>query len=174
VAESLSSYQSSNIERTNLSGEAQVSEAGLIASARQGDEAAWEALVRQYQEAVFRLAYLLLGDADEAEDVAQEAFIRAFRALDRFDMSRPLRPWLLQITANLARNKRRAMGRYLGALTRLIWINSKPMANTEDQSLEHLESRTLWQAVRRLNPADQQVVYLLSLEESGQMAESLR
>jgi RNA polymerase sigma-70 factor (ECF subfamily) len=153
-----------------------VSEASLIASARQGDGAAWEALVRQYQEAVFRLAYLLLGDADEAEDVTQEAFIRAFRALDRFDTSRPLRPWLLQITANLARNKRRAMGRYLGALTRLIWTNSKPMANTEDQSLEHLESRTLWQAVQRLNPADQQVVYLryfLELPEA-EMAAALQ
>jgi RNA polymerase sigma-70 factor (ECF subfamily) len=153
-----------------------VSEASLIASARQGDEAAWEALVRQYQEAVFRLAYLLLGDADEAEDVAQEAFIRAFRALDRFDTTRPLRPWLLQITANLARNERRAMGRYLGALTRLIWTDSKPMSSTEDQSIEHLESQRLWQVVQRLNSADQEVIYLrffLELPEA-EMAAALQ
>ena len=65
--------------------------------------AAWTTLVGQQQEAVFRLAYLLLGDADEAQDVAQEAFIRAFRALHRFDPARPLRPWLLSITANLVR-----------------------------------------------------------------------
>ncbi len=68
-----------------------MSEAKLIGRARQGDEAAWEILVRQHQEAAFRLAYLLLGDADEAEDVAQETFIRAFRSLDRFDPDRPLR-----------------------------------------------------------------------------------
>jgi RNA polymerase sigma-70 factor, ECF subfamily len=69
-----------------------VSEASLILQARQGDGTVWEKLVAQHQEAVFRLAYLLLGDADEAEDVAQETFIRAYRALDRFDVQRPLRP----------------------------------------------------------------------------------
>jgi RNA polymerase sigma-70 factor (ECF subfamily) len=88
-----------------------VSELNLVNQARQGDEAAWSTLVAQHQEGVFRLAYLLLSDADEAKDVAQEAFIRAFRSLDRFDPTRPMRPWLLQITANLARNRRRAIGR---------------------------------------------------------------
>jgi len=62
-----------------------VSESELIVSARQGDTLAWETLVRDHQDAVFRLAYLLLTDADEAQDMAQETFIRAFRALDRFD-----------------------------------------------------------------------------------------
>jgi RNA polymerase sigma-70 factor (ECF subfamily) len=137
-----------------------VSEADLIASARQGDAAAWEALVSQYQEPVFRLAYLLLGDADEAEDAAQETFIRAFRALERFDTARPLRPWLLRITANLAHNQRRAAGRYLSALTRLFWTNLKPVDSTEDQSLEQLESRAIWQAVRHLSAADQEAIYL--------------
>ena len=79
-----------------------------IESARQGDETAWVELVRLHQEAVFRLAYLFLGDPDEAEDAAQETFIRAYRALGRFDTSRPLRPWLLQIVANLTRNRRRS------------------------------------------------------------------
>ncbi|MEW5987644.1 MAG: sigma factor, partial [Chloroflexota bacterium] len=93
----------------------QVDEAQWVARARQGDNAAWLGLVTQYQEAVFRLAYLILRDADEAEDVAQETFVRAFRSLGRFDSSRPLRPWLLTIAANLARNRRRAIGRYLAA-----------------------------------------------------------
>ncbi|MBV9786854.1 MAG: hypothetical protein JOZ51_01680, partial [Chloroflexi bacterium] len=80
---------------TNFSRGVLVDQSDLIVRAQQGDGTAWEHLVRQHQDAVFRLAYLLLGDADDADDVAQETFIRAFGALDRFDPSRPLRPWLL-------------------------------------------------------------------------------
>ena len=96
-----------------------VTETELIRSARRGDTAAWEALTRLHQEPVFRFAYLLLGDPDEAQDAAQETFIRAFYALRRFDETRPLRPWLMSIAANLSRNRRRTLGRYLNALTRL-------------------------------------------------------
>ena len=71
-----------------------LSDPDLIARARRRDEAAWEALAREHQEAVFRLAYLILGDPADADDVAQEAFIRAYGALDRFDTSRAVRPWL--------------------------------------------------------------------------------
>jgi RNA polymerase sigma-70 factor, ECF subfamily len=137
-----------------------VSESDLIAGARQGDVAAWEALVGDHQDAVFRLAYLFLADADEAQDTAQEAFIRAFQALDRFDMSRPLRPWLLRITANLARNRLRSAGRYWAALQRLFWEHPEPAINVEEKSLQQIEAQQLWQAVRRLNVADQQIIYL--------------
>ena len=57
-------------------GKADRLEADLIRRARAGDEAAYERLVREHQEAVFRLAYLFLGSAADAEDVAQEVFIR--------------------------------------------------------------------------------------------------
>lgn len=139
-----------------------MSEANLVARARQGDEAAWVDLVRQQQVAVFRLAYLLLGDADEAEDVAQEAFIRAFRALDRFDLDRPLRPWLLRITANLARNRRRALGRYLAALRRSLEAAPQPVASNPvgEHVRQQEEARALWQAVQRLRRTDQEVIYL--------------
>jgi RNA polymerase sigma-70 factor (ECF subfamily) len=83
----------------------------LIRLAVNGDATAWEPLVLAHQQAVFRLAYLLLGDPDEAEDVAQETFLRAWRALKGFDSTRPLRPWLLSIAANLSRNRYRSAGR---------------------------------------------------------------
>jgi RNA polymerase sigma-70 factor (ECF subfamily) len=138
-------------------------EPDLIASAQQGEATGWEALVQQHQAAVFRLAYLLLGDPGEAEDVAQEAFIRAYHALDRFDPSRPLRPWLLRIAANLARNRRRAWGRYLAALQRSL-LSEPPAAehleHVEHLAAEQLQAAELWQAVRRLAPADQEVIYL--------------
>ena len=60
-----------------------MTESDLIGRARQGDEAAYESLVKEHQQAVFRLAYLLLGDKHDAEDVAQETFIQAFAALTR-------------------------------------------------------------------------------------------
>lgn len=132
----------------------------LIASARQGEPAGWEALVAHHQEAVFRLAYLLLGDADDAQDVAQEAFIRAYRALERFDSTRPLRPWLLRITANLARNRRRAMGRYVAALQRAWRAEPEPVVHVERATVQQLDAQQLWQAVRRLSAADQEVIYL--------------
>lgn len=154
-----------------------MSEANLIQQARRGDEVAWAMLVGQYQEAVFRLAYLLLADADEAKDVAQEVFIRAFYALDRFDSSRPLHPWLLSITTNLARNRQRSLGRYLAAVTR--WFQTEPepvMPNPGDEHLRQQEAKTLWQAVQRLSRADQEIIYLryfleLSVEEAAEAAE---
>ncbi len=137
----------------------------LIASARQGEQAGWDGLVQQHQAAVFRLAYLLLGDADDAQDVAQEAFIRAFGALERFDTARPLRPWLLRITANLARNRRRSVGRYVAALQRALRAEPEPAGATsavyvEHATLQQIDAQQLWQAVRRLSPPDQEVVYL--------------
>ena len=93
-------------------------ESTLVRHAANGDAAAWEPLVLAHQEAVFRLSYLLLGDPDDADDVAQETFLRAWNHLKRFDPTRPLRPWLLSIASNLASNRRRSAGRYLAALTR--------------------------------------------------------
>lgn len=137
-----------------------MTEQELVARAREGSAAAWEALVREHQQAVYRLAYLILGNAHEAEDVAQEAFLRAFRALDRFDPARQLRPWLLQITANAARNHRRSAGRYLAALQRLVQTAPEPARTFAGSSVAQLDAEALWQAVRRLSRADQEIIYL--------------
>ncbi len=147
----------------------------LVQQARQGDLAAWETLMLTHQEAVFRLAYLLLGDPDDAEDIAQEVFIRAYHALHRFDKTRPLRPWLLRITSNLARNRRRSLGRYFAALQRFGRGEAAlagDAAEVEAESIRQRNARSLWQAVQRLNAADQQVIYLrhfmgLSVEETA-------
>ncbi|NTU85621.1 MAG: RNA polymerase sigma factor [Chloroflexales bacterium] len=132
-------------------------EAELIRQAVAGDVGAWEALVRAHQQPVFRLAYLLLGDADEAEDVAQETLIRAHRALAGFNAERPLRPWLLRIATNLAHNRRRSTRRYLAALRRT-FEGAPSFAAPPELSGE--EAQELWQAIRRLGPTDQEVIYL--------------
>ncbi len=67
--------------------------------------------MRGHQAVAFRTAFLITGDGSEAEDAAQEAFIKAYRALGRFRSGAPFRPWLLAVVANEARNRRRAAGR---------------------------------------------------------------
>jgi RNA polymerase sigma-70 factor (ECF subfamily) len=134
-------------------------ESALVRHAANGDAAAWETLVGLHQEAVFRLAYLLLGDPDDAKDVAQDSFLRAWRSLRSFDTTRPLRPWLLSITANLARNRRRSAGRYFAALMRA--FREEPVSERiEEKSTRSFQARELWEAVQKLNVLDRQIVYL--------------
>lgn len=150
-----------------------MNEAALIRRAADGDAEAWEPLVQAHQETVFRLSYLLLGDPDDAEDIAQETFLRAWKHLRRFDPSRPLRPWLLSIASNLASNRRRSAGRYVSALMRA--FRDEPRAVTpEEKSAQHIEASNLWKAVQNLSAPDQQIVYLryfldLSVAETAEV-----
>ena len=131
-------------------------EAELIELARRGDGDAYVALLRLHQDVSFRTAYLILGTAEEAEDVAQEAFVKAFRALGRFHAGRPFRPWLLRIVANEARNHRRSAGRR-GALAvraahEIPWRGTTP--SPEDDLLAAEGRAELLSAVARLSPGD--------------------
>lgn len=85
--------------------------------------------------------------------------MRAYLKLDRFDTTRPFRPWLLSIAANLARNRRRSIGRYWAALRRY-WQNEPPAATNKPDWDGRLEARQLWQAVQRLRPIAQEIIYL--------------
>lgn len=145
----------------------------LILRAANGDVNAWEPLVLAHQQAVFRLAYLLLGDPDDAEDIAQETFLRAWKHIQAFDSTRPLKPWLLSITSNLASNRRRSAGRYLAALTRAFRDEPRSSAIEEKYS-QHMQANDLWKAVQTLKIPDQQIVYLryfldLSVAETAEV-----
>lgn len=98
--------------------DAVANEAKLVERARAGDPDAYGDLVTIHQAAAFRVAYLLLGTPADAEDAAQEAFVKAHAALWRFRAGRPFRPWLLEIVANEARNRRRSLGRRARLLDR--------------------------------------------------------
>ena len=139
--------------RSGTDATANRTEVNLIQQARRGDAAAWEVLVRQHQEAAFRLAYLLLRDSADAEEVAQDAFVRAYQSLDRFDETRPFRPWLLQITRNLAKNRLRSLSRYW-QMVRRYWQAIEP------NNVQQNEAKLLWQAVQQLRPKAQEVIYL--------------
>lgn len=152
-----------------------LSEVDLVLRARGGEGAAWEAIVGRHREAVFRYAYLQLGDAAEAEDVAQEAFIRAYRSFYRFDPARPLRPWLLRIARNVARNRWRGWMRRVRATER--WRNEVEMEAAAEgaRSLDEMgeAAAQLKGIVEALREPDRQVIYLrfflgLTLEETGE------
>jgi RNA polymerase sigma-70 factor (ECF subfamily) len=79
----------------------------LIERTLAGDDAAFGQLVERYQRSAFNIAYRMLGNREEARDVAQEAFWRAYRNLGGFDLDRPLGPWLYRIVTNLSLNRLR-------------------------------------------------------------------
>ena len=83
-------------------------DAALVEAARAGSREAVEALFHRHWRRLYRAAYLICRDAAAAEDIAQESFLAALRALDRFDRRRPLGPWLDRIAANRAIDWQRA------------------------------------------------------------------
>ena len=83
----------------------------LAVRAGRGDHDAYSALVEAHRDIAFRVAYLVTGTAADAEDATQDAFVKAFRQIRRFDPNRPFRPWLLRIVGNEARNRRRSEAR---------------------------------------------------------------
>jgi RNA polymerase sigma-70 factor (ECF subfamily) len=142
-------------------------EAHLIERARHGDVSAFEALVRAHQEICFRTAWISSGAADDAEDAAQEAFMKAFAALPRFRAGAPFRPWLLTIVANEARNRRRSANRREALALR---APSEEVGSSPETTALAMERRqALIDAVNRLSDADREVVsyrYLLELTEA--------
>ena len=76
----------------------------LACLATGGDDRAFEALIRRYQRRVHGFAYQHLRDPDEAQDLAQEIFVRLYRALDRYDGERPFEPWFWKLAANVSLN----------------------------------------------------------------------
>jgi RNA polymerase sigma-70 factor (ECF subfamily) len=94
-----------------------VSEIELVERARAGDADAFGELVERHKEAVYRAARAALRSADEAEDVAQEAFVAAYRKLGEFRGEASFKTWLLAITWNFARSRRRASWLWLQRFT---------------------------------------------------------
>jgi len=86
-------------------------DAELFSRAQRGSVDAFEEIVHRYQQLAFRTAYVITGSAADAEEAAQDAFVKAHRALDTFRTGADPRPWLLRIVANEARNRVRSVGR---------------------------------------------------------------
>jgi RNA polymerase sigma factor (sigma-70 family) len=73
----------------------------LIQRCLQGDQHAWDLIVRQYWRKVFNVAYKFVGKHDEAEDLAQDIFLKIFKSLDTFDRRANFQTWLISVSRNL-------------------------------------------------------------------------
>jgi RNA polymerase sigma factor (sigma-70 family) len=137
-------------------------ETDLIGRAKRGDTHAYEELVYAHQGIAFRTAYVIAGNVADAEEAAQDGFVKAWRALGRFREGAPFRPWLLQIVANEARNRRRSAGRRAHLVLRVATEEpSGDAAPSPEASLLFAETReTLLAAVNEL-PDDQRTVIAL-------------
>lgn len=149
----------------------------LVDRAKNADVSAYEELVHRYQEIAFRTAYHVTGQAAEAEDATQEAFVKAYYALGRFRAGAAFRPWLLKIVANEARNLRKATARRAGLAARAAAIEtSGDTALSPEVAAEAAERRRmLLHAMRQLRVEDNLVLayrYFFDLSEA-EMAEAL-
>jgi RNA polymerase sigma-70 factor (ECF subfamily) len=153
--------------------DSEADEAALVRRAQGGDAAAYGELVTMHEGAAFRVAYLLLGSASDAEDAAQEGFVRAYLALARFRAGEPFRPWLLQVVGNEARNRRRALGRRAGMLDRAVRAfrgeTTTTAASPEAVLLAGETHAEVREALGRLRDEERLVVacrYLMELSEA--------
>lgn len=152
-------------------------ESQLVERARGGDVDAYETLVRQFSDIAFRTAYLVTGDAAEAEDAAQDAFTKAYFALHRFRPGAAFRPWLLRIVANEARNRRTSAHRRTRLALRAAEARAQgeEPASPESAVLAAEQQEALLDALRSLREEDRLTIayrYFLDLSES-EMAEIL-
>ena len=143
--------------------------------AQQGDGMAFGWLVRGHQTAVFNVAYRLLGQRRDAEDATQEAFLRAFQALSRFEVDRQFAPWIKRITVNVCLNRLAGQQArpYLAASDLPgeadtpadldEWANSAP--TPEQTLLAQEQTERIWAAIWRLPPRYRAVIELRHFQE---------
>jgi len=145
----------------------------LIRRAQAGDQQAFGILLRGYQRRVYALGFRFFRNSDDAEDLVQETFVRAWRSLERFDAARPFAPWLLRIASNralteIATRKRRG-GEELD--DNLPWAGPGADDDVERREMQQQVGR----AVGEL-PEDQRMILLLRATEGlsyRQIAEAM-
>ncbi len=152
------------------------SEDALVERAKRGDVEAYGEIVIRYQALAQRTAYVILRDADAAQDAAQEAFVKAFRALARFREGAPVRPWLLRIVANEAINRAKASSRHPQVeLTAAVAEPDERAGSPEAQALASERREMLVRALNGMKEDDRIVIayrYFFDLTEA-EMADAL-
>jgi RNA polymerase sigma-70 factor (ECF subfamily) len=152
--------------------------AALVRRTAGGDAAAFEQLIVRYERRVFTLAMKLLGSTEDAQDAAQDVFLRFFKYIHRFDPARPLQPWLLQMTVNVCRNigrdrQRRWATFPVSVEPELAVIHNGPDPHagiTQDQ-----EKQILWKALDCLPEKERLAVILRDIDglKTSEVAEIL-
>jgi RNA polymerase sigma-70 factor (ECF subfamily) len=142
---------------------------GLIALCLSGDQAAWETIVRQHWRKVFNVAYKFVGKHDEAEDLAQDIFLKIFKALDTFDRRANFQTWIISIARNLCIDHYRSVRKERETIAREIDAGDLTPVSVEigpEKALERSDLRALLQrALERLPLSLRTAVILRDLQE---------
>ncbi len=156
------------LELSNLT---EIEDAQLVERARGGDRNAFSELVRRHQAAVYRVCYRVLGHAEDAEDAAQEAFLRAYDRLDSFQGRSAFKTWMTRLAVNLSLNAldRRKSSRLLSE------EHESPGLGPEAEAMRRESATELHGALQRLQPNHRAAVVLRDLEgiSYGEIAEHL-
>ena len=140
----------------------------LVVRARGGDAGAFEAIVRSYQRRVYGVALRMTRRHDVADDIVQETFVRAYSHLDRFELGRPLAPWLTRIAVNLSINHLTSAAKREQQFAEGDGPAADPPAERDLDPLRGLLSKefqkALDAAVEKL-PAEQRAVFVLKVHE---------
>jgi RNA polymerase sigma-70 factor (ECF subfamily) len=141
--------------------------ASLVQRTLGGDPAAFEQLILRHERRIFTLALKLLGATHDAQDAAQEVFLRAFKYIHRFDVRRPIEPWLMQMTVNVCRNIGRSRQRQWNTFPDVV---TPEAASTDESSnpyagiAEEQERRMLWRALNELPEKERMAVILRDID----------
>jgi RNA polymerase sigma-70 factor (ECF subfamily) len=133
----------------------------LAKRAQAGDAEAFGELVKRYQAAVYNTCYRLLGERQAAEDLAQEAFIRAYQRLKTFDAARPFEPWMRRVAANLCVNFLKTQHGVEWALEDDLFASSATGPTDPETACERVERAEAVRAALLALPAQYRVVIVL-------------
>ncbi len=125
----------------------------LARKAQKGDAEAFMELAHRHQHPVYRLCYRFTGTAEDADDLAQECFIRAYRQMGKFDCRRPFTPWLMRLATNVCINDRKTVSRQ--RQMEQPWheqYEDLVSVNSEDEALQRLERKEILFALQKLRP----------------------
>ena len=135
-------------------------ESELIGSVLAGDPAAFTPIVERHQTAVYHLCYRMLGNASEAEDAAQEAFVRAYSQLDRYDPARPFKTWLFAIASHYCIDRlRRRRWQWLSIDDEMLPLRTAA-PGPEDLALRHERQDEVAAWLALLPPKDRRAIVL--------------
>src|SRR6188474_1463669 len=121
----------------------------LIQRCLQGDQHAWDLIVRQYWRKVFNVAYKFTGKHDEAEDLTQDIFIKIFKALHTFDRRANFQTWLISISRNLCIDHYRSVRKERATMARDVDASELSPASRERTPLGELEQIDLKSLIRQ-------------------------
>lgn len=137
----------------------------LLARARRGDTVAFDQLMQRHERQVYGTARRLLGHPEDAQDAAQEVFLRLYRFLDRLEPGRPLAPWLYRVTVNVCRDLgRRRRGRQTVPLAEAEHLAADGTADPAARAAVREEKRIVEEALARLSAKEREALVLRDVE----------